>query len=117
MQLLGKVNGVEIHFDFYPPNQFRGDVPKNLTGVYIIQLQCIDDGGNTAEYANMFIKIDFDRLKVTVLPETYVDKINATNFDVGAMKSNVSDYRTSEVSSCFNPVARVSTYTYKELVL
>jgi hypothetical protein len=137
MKLIGRVNGVEISFDFYPPNQFRGEVPKNLTGVYVVQLQAVDDGGNTAEYSNIIIKIDFDSFKIEILPATYIETANDTNFSTGtvveveagyqvyeidsylglsATELIPAEYYASEVESSFKSATKASNYTYKELV-
>jgi len=67
MKLIGHVKGVEISFDFHPPNIYKAIIPKQFDGVYIVNLKAIDDAGNENNYADMIVCIDFDEMSFKVL--------------------------------------------------
>jgi hypothetical protein len=71
MRLVGLVEGVEVSFYLTAPNTFTATVPKQLDGTYIIELHLFDDAGNQTNYANVFIKIDFSKMEIQVLPKSY----------------------------------------------
>ena len=67
MKLIGYIKGVEISFDFHPPNIYKAIIPKQFDGVYIVNLKAIDDAGNENNYADMIVCIDFDKMSFKVL--------------------------------------------------
>lgn len=76
MKLIGYVDGVEVRFDFYPPSTFKAEIPKQIDGTYIIQLQAVDDAGNKTGYSNIFIEINFDKLTFKVLNPNFTHKLD-----------------------------------------
>lgn len=71
VNLIGYVKGVEISFDFYPPNTYKGIIPKQVDGRYIVELRAIDEAGNISGTTDTFILIDFDKLEYKVIEESY----------------------------------------------
>ena len=67
MHLTGTVDGIEISFDFIPPNTFRGVVPKKLNGRYIISLQLADEAGNKTSNSDIYMYLDFQKMKFKIL--------------------------------------------------
>jgi len=60
MKLIGYVKGVEISFDFHPPNIYKAVIPKQFDGIYIVNLKAVDEAGNENNYADMIVCINFD---------------------------------------------------------
>jgi hypothetical protein len=71
MRLIGCVDGVEISFDFHPPSTFTAEIPRQIDGTYIVQLQAIDDAGNVTNYSNIFVLINFNALKFQILESPF----------------------------------------------
>lgn len=67
MKLIGYIDGIEVKFDFYPPNKFKADIPKKKDGTYIIQLIATDDAGNESSLSNIFVYINFSKMIFKVL--------------------------------------------------
>lgn len=113
MKLIGYVDGIEVIFDFYPPNKFKAEIPKRIDGTYIVELHAIDDANNISNYSNIFIRIDFNKLKVEMLSPTYFVKSDDSKFEyiqlfnnfVSKPKENIFSYKKLDV------------YKYRELVI
>lgn len=71
MKLKGYIDGVEVSFDFYPPNLWKAIIPRKLTGTYILQLKVIDSAGNETNFSDLFICIDFRNMKFEILGKRY----------------------------------------------
>ncbi len=71
MRLIGYVDGIEVKFDFYPPNTFKAEIPKKINGQYIIELHAIDDAGNQTNEANLIVAINFDKLTFKILEQDF----------------------------------------------
>jgi hypothetical protein len=95
MVLLGYVDGVEVKFDFYPPNTFKAEIPAQLSGTYILQLKAIDAASNICEYSNIHIVIDFSTFKIKILDKNYTH-----------LSGNTKLYTAKEIN----------LFAYKELV-
>jgi hypothetical protein len=67
MRLIGYVDGVQVTFTYTPPNTWTAIIPKQLDGIYIVELHAINEAGNIANYSGMIVKIDFSNLKIEVL--------------------------------------------------
>lgn len=80
MKLIGYLDGVEVAFDFYPPNQFKAEIPKNKSGIYIVELHAVDDAGNQTNMCDMAVLIDFDRLKFKILDTEFEYRMNSEEF-------------------------------------
>lgn len=80
MKLIGYADGIEVKFDFYPPNNFKAEIPKNMSGIYNIELHAIDDAGNQTNMCNMAILIDFDKLQFKVLDSDILYKTESEEF-------------------------------------
>lgn len=114
MRLVGYVDGVEISFNFYPPNVYKVAIPKKLSGRYIVQLKAIDDAGNEAGTAGIYACIDFQKMTFNILDEKYKSKIRDINF--GYME-NGSDYFARELKQGFDFAEVYNRYSYRELVM
>lgn len=95
MRLIGHVDGIEISFDFYPPNIFRGIIPKRLNGKYVVELKVIDDAGNENGMTDILVYIDFQNMEFKVLDDKF--------------RFNVDDR--------FSYKETQSKYSYRELVM
>lgn len=62
MKLVGYVDGIEISFNFCPPNIYEAVIPKRLNGKYIVQLKAIDDAGNETNMADTYMYMDFQQM-------------------------------------------------------
>lgn len=112
MRLIGHVDGVEISFDFHPPSTFTAEIPRQLDGTYILQLQAIDDAGNVTNYSNIFIKIDFSALKFQMLESPFGFIHNGTGlayFELAQL------FNTMEIGRAFEN-QDVAGFTYREVV-
>lgn len=92
MKLVGFIDGVEVVFDYFPPNQFKAYIPKRLNGIYNVELKCIDDGGNESGLAGMYIHVDVQKMIFKVLEKLYIEKVDTANFTVKEV-SNKYCYR------------------------
>lgn len=113
MKLIGKIGGVEVKFDFYPPNIFKGVIPKQLDGQYIFQLNVFDEAGNTTGGAYKYMYIDFNSLHCHILSENF----KFSKRDEGKTYIKVDDlYDTREIEEAYSFSEIKSNYDYKELV-
>lgn len=119
MRLIGSIDGVEVNFDFYPPNQFKAEIPKKLDGVYVVELKALDDAGNETNYSNIFIKIDFQKMSFSVVDGF---EYNSNNCEYNS-KEETGEYFTKEMCN-FNSMEintdiysfnLIEGYFYKEL--
>ena len=113
MKLIGYVGGAEIAFSFCPPNLFKAEIPKNQNGIYIVELHAVDDAGNQSGFTNIFVKIDFQQLKVSILSPNFNFIENGINLGYREIQ-NTYEYmirNTGFYTKEFNK------YSYKELIL
>lgn len=113
MRLIGNIDGIEVRFDFYPPNIFKAEIPKQLDGTYILQLHAIDEAGNITNYSDIFVRIDFKQLNIEVLPSNYNFIGDSMDMGVVALDKN---FTFKNISSDFNFMMHNSNYSYRELV-
>jgi len=89
MRLVGYINGMEVSFDFYPPSSYKANIPKHLEGSYIVQLKAIDDAGNEANYTDILVYFDFQKMEFMILNYNYSHEIIVnTNYSVKSIESN-----------------------------
>jgi hypothetical protein len=112
MRLVGYVDGVEVKFDFTPPNTFTAIIPKQLDGIYILQLHAIDESGNQTNYSNIFVNIDFQKMSFRVLDENYPYKIDEN--EILSIESG-SDFHFSDIP-CILFREITSGYSYREVI-
>lgn len=91
MKLIGYLDGVEISFDFYPPNNFKAIIPKSVKGSYIIQLKAIDEAGNETNQSDIYMFIDFQKVIFKELDSKYLWKYKKNEFLCLQIKNK--DYR------------------------
>lgn len=113
MRLIGYIDGIEVNFDFIPPDKFTAEIPKKLNGVYIVELHAIDDAGNATSYSNIFIKIDFQNLKVEILPLKHEHKNSDEEIE---FKEIEYKYRNSEIDNSYI-YNEITNFYYKELMI
>ena len=80
MKLIGYMDGIEVKFDFYPPNTFKAEIPKNMSGIYTVELHAIDDAGNQTNMCDIMMLIDFDRLTFKVIDSGLISKTDNKNY-------------------------------------
>lgn len=114
MKLIGYVDGIEVNFDFYPPNTFKAIIPKKLDGKYILELQAEDDAGNIDCSTGMYIYIDFQHMKIKVLSSKYQFKKDANNL---RYKKIDNIFSSKELDSKLTFKKSCSPYSYKELII
>ncbi|WP_146005379.1 PF13754 domain-containing protein [Haloimpatiens massiliensis] len=88
MRLIGYLDGVEISFDFYPPNVFKATIPKSVKGTYIVQLKAIDNAGNETNQADIYMFIDFQKMIFRKLDSKYICKHENSEFVCVKLKNN-----------------------------
>jgi len=112
MKLIGYIDGVEVLFDFHPPNQFKAEIPKQLDGSYIVELYALDLAGNKSSlYSSIFIRIDYNNLKMEVLPSNY----NFINGEEVAFRRLESQYTLKELDKVDFNIAPLN-FAFRELV-
>ncbi len=114
MKLIGYADGVEVLFDFYPPDTFKAEIPKKLNGIYIIELHAVDDAGNKNNYTNMIIAVDFNKLTFNILKQNYISNENKDSFKHLKRRQ---DYKTEVVETFYNYKSLQSEFVFKELVI
>lgn len=68
VRLEGKVQGQDIIFKHVKGDDWEAVIPKNLTGIYIIELTAYDDNGNTAFTTRYILTVDLDALCIHLEP-------------------------------------------------
>lgn len=81
MKLVGYADGVEVKFDFYPPNIFKAEIPKKVSGIYLLELHATDDAGNQTNMCDMAVLIDFDKLSFKILDTDILYKTENEDFE------------------------------------
>ncbi|WP_461206935.1 Ig-like domain-containing protein [Clostridium sp. DL1XJH146] len=114
MRMVGYVNGIEVSFDFIPPNTFKAEIQKKISGQYIIQLKAIDSAGNETNYSDLFVRIDFQKMEVKILDENFRFNKNGVNFGFSILSK---DTNTKEIECIYTNEKIVSKYNYRELVM
>ncbi|MDP4109322.1 MAG: PF13754 domain-containing protein [Bacillota bacterium] len=71
MKLTGYINGTEICFDFRPPSTFAAEIPRNISGVYILELHAADNAGNQANECSAAVLVNFNELIFKILDIEY----------------------------------------------
>lgn len=107
------IYGIEVLFDFYPPNQFKAYLPKRLDGTYIVQLKAIDEAGNEGNYSNIFIKIDFQKMTLNILPPSHSVVFDDQKY--GYLKIPL-DYSPKPLNSHYAST-KIQSYSFRELVV
>lgn len=97
MRLIGYIEGVEVTFDFYPPNTFRAVFPRQLDGTYIVELHAIDDAGNETVYTNLFVLIDFQSMIFRVLGTDFGVTNNSDNYLFHVSEPNMEYKQMAQV--------------------
>lgn len=89
VRLEGKVQGQDIIFKHVKGGDWEAVIPKNLTGIYIIELTAYDDNGNTAFTTRYILTVDLDALCIhlepypfwaDILPDTFCANILPGNY-------------------------------------
>ncbi|QZY56721.1 PF13754 domain-containing protein [Crassaminicella profunda] len=113
MKLIGYIDGVEVKFDFNPPNQFKAIIPKQLDGIYVLELHVIDQAGNRTNLTNMIVTIDFDKLMFEILEENYSDQMLEKDYSNRNLEKN---YINQQENNDFEFRKLQQEYSFKELV-
>ncbi len=71
VRLEGKVQGQDIIFNHVQGDDWEAVIPKNLTGIYIVDLTAWDDAGNVAYTTRYIITIDLSALRICLEPYPY----------------------------------------------
>lgn len=114
MKLIGYVDGIEVNFDFYPPNIYKAIIAKRLNGRYIVQLKALDDAGNETSSTDTYMYIDFQQMIFKVLGDKFKFNIDYNNLEYEEIK-NI--YNSKEIDNKFNFKEVHSQYSCRELVL
>lgn len=113
MRLIGYVGGVEVSFDFTPPNTFKASVPKRQDGVYIVELHAVDNAGNITNYSGIFIKIDYKNLSIELLPGNYPFKVEEKSINLENVDSS---FKVKETSTILYTQLISENYSYRGLI-
>lgn len=75
MKLKGYIDGKEVSFDFFPPNEFKASIPRNLTGIYIVELHAISDSGLETMYTSISVLIDYENMSIKIIDSNIKDQL------------------------------------------
>lgn len=110
-ELTGKLNGVDIVFIAHGGGVYTTVVPKQVTGIYILELK-VTKGDWADSYSNMFVRIDFDRLNARFLdPRFKWAEGDQKNYGYRELEETL---KTSEVS-CITCCECIHSYTINEI--
>lgn len=113
MKLIGNIDGVEVMFDFHPPNQFKAEIPKKLNGIYIVELKLIDDAGNETTSSGIFVGINFSEMSFEIL-EGFDDKEATENYDFEEIQN---EFNSKEINEIISFEELMPKYSHRELVI
>lgn len=113
MKLIGYVDGIEINFNFYPPNTFKAVIPKKIDGKYIVELKAADDAGNIDYSTGIYVSIDFQHMKIKMLNSKYEFKNDTSKIGYERV-NNVYDFKELDSKLIFKK--DFNPYFYKELM-
>lgn len=88
VRLEGKVQGQDIIFKHVQGDDWEAVIPKNLTGIYIIELTAYDDNGNTAFTTRYILTVDLDALCIHLRPYPFWAEILLDNFCANILPGN-----------------------------
>lgn len=114
MKLVGYVNGIEVAFDFYPPNTWKVIVSADITGRFVIQLKAIDEAGNSTSAMYVYVYIDFKNMVFKVLDEKYGYEFNSKNYCYGIIDN---EYTYDLIDFKYINRTLPQKYSYKKLVI
>ena len=114
MKLIGYINGVEVSFDFYPPNTWRATIPTDITGRFVLQLKAIDDAGNSTNNIYVYVYIDFQNMIFKVLDKKFGYKNNSKDYCYGIIDN---EYETKYIEDEFIYNKLPQKYSYRKLVV
>lgn len=89
VRLEGKVNGQNVIFNRKRGDEWEATVPKNISGVYIVELTAYDEVGNKGYAAKYLVTIDVENMKVILKRMPWKASIEKTDYDA---KCRVSPY-------------------------
>ena len=114
MRLIGYVDGIEVCFDFYPPNIYKAIIPKRLNGRYIVQLTAVDEAGNETNVTDIYMYISFQEMEFKVLDEKFKFNIDENKLSFVEI---VGIYDPKVIDDKFYFKEIKSKYSFKELVV
>lgn len=114
MKLIGHINGVEVSFDFYPPNTWRATIPTDITGRFVLQLKATDEAGNSASAMYVYVYIDFKNMVFKVLDEKFGYNYNSKDYCYDIIDS---EYETKYIKDEFTVNKLPQKYSYRKLVV
>ena len=80
VKLVGKIDGQDVIFERREGDRWDATVPRNLTGVYIVELTAVDAAGNVAYCARYIVTIDLAALCVHLQPCPYRAELLRQNY-------------------------------------
>ncbi|MEG3040907.1 MAG: PF13754 domain-containing protein [Clostridium sp.] len=113
MKLIGCIDGIEVKFDFYPPNKFIAEIPKKIDGTYIVEFTAIDDAGNKTSYSNIFIKINFNKMNFEIL-KGLINKEEVENYNYKELSNT---FEQSNLIEAISFEKLIQEYSYREVVI
>lgn len=80
VKLQGIIDGQSVIFERDKGDWWKAAIPRNLNGVYIVELTAIDAAGNMAYCAKYIITIDLSALCVHIEPYPYYAEVLEPDF-------------------------------------
>lgn len=71
VQLTGKIDGKDIIFNRKNGDVWETIIPKNLSGIYVVELTAVDEAGNIGFLAKYIVTIDLSAMRVSLEPYPY----------------------------------------------
>ena len=82
VKLIGKVNGQNIIFNHKEGDVWETVIPKNLSGVYVIELTAYDEVGNKGYAAKYLVTVDTKHMTVRLEKLPWQSKLKETFFKI-----------------------------------
>lgn len=71
VELRGKVDGKEIVFERASEEEWKAQIPRELFGYYVVELEAFDEAGNRAFITKFLLTVDLEALAIKLVPCNY----------------------------------------------
>lgn len=109
VRLEGKINGEIIIFKHITGDEWEAIIPKNLSGIYIVELVAYDEAGNRGYATKYLVTINPGSLKTQI--QRFEWQCSLIDPIVSQVIAKVSDYFSADAKlSCYKANTKLSEY-------